>query len=181
MVMASYQMVHCIVKDRGSDFSCELTFVYSYNTNAERKEMLNQLRSLHNNINDPWLVMGDFNTILSVSDRMNGNLVNQTEVQDFQNCITDLGLGQLNKKGWQWSWCNKRDETDRIYNNIDWVFGNPQWFMLYSEIEAFYDCPGVSDHSPIILSTDKTKQRLPKPFRLFNVILQHGEFKEVVQ
>lgn len=93
MVMASYQMVHCIVKDRGSDFSCELTFVYSYNTNAERKEMLNQLRSLHNNINDPWLVMGDFNTILSVNDRMNGNLVNQTEVHDFQNCITYLGLG----------------------------------------------------------------------------------------
>lgn len=57
VVMASYWMVHCIVKDRGSDFSCELTFFYSYNTIAERKEMWNQLRSLHNNIKDPWLVM----------------------------------------------------------------------------------------------------------------------------
>lgn len=82
---------------------------------------------------------GDFNTILSVNDRMNGNLVNQTEVHDFQNCITYLGLGQLNKKRWQWSWCNKRDEIDRIYSNIDWLFGNPQQFMLYSEIEAIYD------------------------------------------
>ncbi|XP_075101803.1 uncharacterized protein LOC142177231 [Nicotiana tabacum] len=92
-----------------------------------------------------------------------------------------MGLGKLNRKGWKWSWCNKREATKRIYSNIDWVFGNPQWFILYIGIEAFYDCPGVSDHSPIIISTDRVKQILPKPFRLLNAVMQHREFKEVVQ
>lgn len=107
VTMANHHMVHCYVKDRGSAFSCELTFIYGYNTNSDRKEMWDQLICLNNNIKDTWLVMGDFNTMLSVNDRLNGNLVHQTEIQDFQNCITDMGLGQLNRKGWQWSWCNK--------------------------------------------------------------------------
>lgn len=90
-------------------------------------------------------------------------------------------MEQLNRKGWQWSWYNKREETERIYSNIDWVFGNPHWFMLYNEIEAFYDCHRVSGHSPILTSTNRVKQRLPKPFRLLNALLQQQEFKEVAQ
>lgn len=78
--MASHQMVHCIVKDKGSDFSCELTFIYGYNTIVDRKELWDQLKSLNNNIKVPWLVMGDFNTMLSVNDRLNGNLAHQIEI-----------------------------------------------------------------------------------------------------
>lgn len=88
--------------------------------------MWDQLRSLNNNITKLWLVMSDFNTMLSVNDRLNGNPVHQAEILDFQNYITDVGLGQLNRKEWQWSWCNKREATERIYSNIDWVFGKSQ-------------------------------------------------------
>lgn len=55
------------------------------------------------------LVIGDFNSGLSVDDRINGQPVRQAELMDFQRCIAETGLGQLNKKGCQWSWCNKRD------------------------------------------------------------------------
>ncbi|XP_019235888.1 PREDICTED: uncharacterized protein LOC109216211 [Nicotiana attenuata] len=45
----------------------------------------------------------DFNTILSVDDRQNGVPVQPAEVKDFQECIEDIGLGQLKRTGCQFS------------------------------------------------------------------------------
>ncbi|XP_070023042.1 uncharacterized protein LOC142176274 [Nicotiana tabacum] len=91
---------------------------------------------------DPWIVLGDFNTILSVNDRQNGVPVHPAEVKDFQECIEDIVLGQLKRT---------------VYHN-----------------------PGCSDHTPIIVSTRRVKQVLPRPFKLLNVLLQEQTFKEVI-
>lgn len=106
--------------DRLSQFNCELTYIYGYNTITEEKPLWEQLRRLKGTINGPWIILGDFNTLLHSDDRVNAVLVHPTETIDFQNCITDLGVGQVTRKGWQFSWCNKQDVPDRIYNHIDW-------------------------------------------------------------
>lgn len=48
---------------------------------------------------EAWLLLGDFNTMLSINDRINGNPVSQSEVVDFQTWVEDTNLGLLNKKG----------------------------------------------------------------------------------
>lgn len=103
------------------------------------------------------------------------------ETVDFQTCVTDIGLGQVNRKGWQYSWCNKRDGDDRIYSHIDWVFGNDKWFQDYGNLEAVYYNPECSDHTPIVIRTVIPRQRLKRPFRLLNVLLKQGSFKEAVK
>lgn len=57
---------------------------------------------------DPWVVLGDFNTIISVNDRQNKIHVHQDEIKDFHECIEDVELGQLSRTGCQFSWNNKR-------------------------------------------------------------------------
>lgn len=47
---------------------------------------------------DLWIVLGDFNAILFVHDRVNGLPVKQSETKDIQNCIQEIGLGQINRK-----------------------------------------------------------------------------------
>lgn len=130
---------------------------------------------------EAWLVIGDFNNVLSVNDRLNGQPVHQGEITDLQDCIKDTGLGQLNMKGCEWSLCNKRDTEVRIYNNIDWAFGNASWLTHYSSLEAVLELPGVSDHSPIIINTEVMRNHLPRPFRLYTVLLKQKEFEEAVQ
>ncbi|XP_070032816.1 uncharacterized protein [Nicotiana tomentosiformis] len=131
-------------------------------------------------MHEAWLVIDDFNNVLSVNDRLNGKPVQQAELVDFQECIKYIGLGQLNRKGCQWSWYNKRDAESRIYNNIDWAFRNASWLTHYSSLEAVFELPGVSDHFPIIINTDVAKNYLPKPFRLYNVMLNHKELEGAV-
>ncbi|XP_075108719.1 uncharacterized protein LOC142180400 [Nicotiana tabacum] len=117
-------------------------------------------------MHEAWLVIGDFNNVLPVNDRINGQPVHQTELVDFQECIKDIGSG--------------KDTESRTYSNIDWAFGNASWLTHYSSIEVVFEMLGVSDHSPIIINTDVAKTHLPKPFRLYNVLLNHKEFKGAV-
>ncbi|XP_059315374.1 uncharacterized protein LOC132065978 [Lycium ferocissimum] len=171
ILQSNPQMVHCSVKDRNSDFSCQMTFIYGLNLAAGRKDIWNHIRNMSPMINVPWILLGDFNTILSVHDRVNGLPVQQGEITDFQDCIQDAGLGQLNRKGCQFSWSNKRDAEVRIYSLIDWAFGNDLWFMAYSSLEAHYYNPHCSDHSPILIRTKVDRYQLPKPYRMLNVLL----------
>lgn len=163
IVMAGDQLVHCKVKDKSSQFTCDITFVYGKNTIAERRNLWEQIRQIHNNMQEAWLVIGDFNSVLTVDDRINGQPVQQAELMDFQRFIADTGLGQLNRKSCQWSWCNKREAKHMIYSNIDWAFGNAFWLTRYSSLEAIFEKPGVSDHSPIIINTEVVRSYLPKP------------------
>ncbi|XP_070003195.1 uncharacterized protein [Nicotiana sylvestris] len=89
--------------------------------------------------------------MLSIDDRINRQPVQQAELVDFQRCIDDIGVGQLNRKGSQCS------------------------------IEAIFEKPGASDHSPIIINTLIVKSYLPKPFRLYNVLLHNKKFEQAVK
>lgn len=49
------------------------------------------MRDLANGIQNPWLIMGDFNTILRPEDRIYGNAVVESETRDFNDFILDIG------------------------------------------------------------------------------------------
>ncbi|XP_060202242.1 uncharacterized protein LOC132630698 [Lycium barbarum] len=177
---AQTQSIHCYVEDKGSTFKAYMTFVYGLNTNSGRNDIWTHLRMLHTNIVEPWLILGDFNTGLSVHERLNGAPVHPTEIQDFLECIEDLGVVHLPRRGYDYSWCNKREATDKIYSKINWVLGNPQWFQHFGSLEALFGSPECSEHSPIIINTYANYQRCTRPFRLLNVLLKKKRFIELV-
>ncbi|XP_075101661.1 uncharacterized protein LOC142177098 [Nicotiana tabacum] len=175
------QLVHCQVEDRSSQFKCKISFVYGFNTIAARKTLWDTLRLTGRNMDDPWVVLGDLNTVLYADDRINGIPVHLTKTVDFQSCVTDVGLGQITRRGWQYSWSNKRDSPERIYSHIDWAFENDKWFQHYGSLEATYHNLGCSDHTPITIITGVSRHKLKKLFRLLNVLLSKDAFKEVVK
>ncbi|XP_070039255.1 uncharacterized protein [Nicotiana tomentosiformis] len=175
------QLVHCQVEDRSSQFKCKISFVYGFNTIAARKTLWDTLRLTGRNMDDPWVVLGDLNTVLYADDRINGIPVHLTKTVDFQSCVTNVGLGQITRRGWQYSWSNKRDSPDRIYSHIDWAFGNDKWFQYYGSLEATYHNLGYSDHTSITIITGVSRHKLKKLFRLLNVPLSKDAFKEDVK
>ncbi|XP_060182124.1 uncharacterized protein LOC132611764 [Lycium barbarum] len=178
------KIVHCLVKEIGSQFSCPMTFVYGFNTVAARREIWRQLRVISLSMAEPWVILGDFNIVLSVNDRVNGAPIQAPKLVDFQECVEDLNLGLLTWRGSQYSWCNKRDADDRVYSLIDRALGNDLWFMQYSNLTAHYPptppSPECSDHSPIIINTGVVQHKLPRPFRLYNVLMQQQTFQTMV-
>ncbi|XP_033513491.1 uncharacterized protein [Nicotiana tomentosiformis] len=175
------QVVHCHVENKSSQFQCKISFVYGYNIAGGGRGLWETLRHISTYTIEPWIILGDFNAILSTEDKVNGLPVHVNETIDFQTCVTDIVLGQVNRKGWQYSWCNKRDGDDWIYSHIDWVFGNDKWFQDYGNLEAVYYNPECSDHTPIVIRIVIPRQRLKRPIRPLNVLLKHDSFKEAVK
>ncbi|KAI5683711.1 hypothetical protein M9H77_04939 [Catharanthus roseus] len=72
----------------------------------DHKPLWNSLTEFGNSVHAPWLVLGDFNSVLSGGDR-NGNAhVSSYEVRDFMYCCVDLGLVDLNSISYQYTWTN---------------------------------------------------------------------------
>ncbi|EOY34747.1 Uncharacterized protein TCM_042327 [Theobroma cacao] len=68
------------------------TFVYAKCTRQERLELWNCLRYLSLDMQGPWMVGGDFNTIVSCAERLNGAPPHGGSMEDFATTLLDCGL-----------------------------------------------------------------------------------------
>ncbi|VFQ60700.1 unnamed protein product [Cuscuta campestris] len=142
------QLVHCQGRLVGDDIEFFLTFVYAQNDSAKRKELWDNLTSI--SINSALCVLGDFNTVLNLDERIGGNPANWEESRMFKNCLGECGLEDLPYEGSKYTWTNNQDLDHRIYSKLDRVLGNVEWLIKF-DYKIFFMERGISDHSPMIL------------------------------
>lgn len=81
--------------------------VYGLHTVQDRKELWHDLLGKSNSMTSPWLIMGDFNAILHIEDRVVGSTVQANEISDFAEfmqivCMMKLKAVGLLKTHLQW-------------------------------------------------------------------------------
>lgn len=128
------QFIHCRVGYASGSFEAYLTVVYAKNEEHNRLALWSELIQLGRTIQVSWLLIGDFNAMLSSKNRI-GSPVMHTETHDFQECVDELQLTTLRPKGWYYTLCNKQIQEARLYSKIDWAFGNYQWLQTYGQVE----------------------------------------------
>lgn len=64
-VESSIQYVHCMVDMQQSGFKFLLTAVYGLQSIATSSSLWEKVNQLSTHIRKPWLIMGDFNSILA--------------------------------------------------------------------------------------------------------------------
>lgn len=62
--------MHYYVESPAEFFAAYITIVYAKNTAAKRVSMWTGLVGLSTSIQEPWILSGDFNTLLSSDDRL---------------------------------------------------------------------------------------------------------------
>ncbi|XP_074305730.1 uncharacterized protein LOC141640950 [Silene latifolia] len=85
------QVVHTRVTFLPTGKAWWLSMVYGFNSLAERVGLWQCLKSMKNAVRGPWVVMGDFNNVLAMNERI-GSEVTDAEVRDFQECVDYCGL-----------------------------------------------------------------------------------------
>ncbi|XP_072150422.1 uncharacterized protein [Setaria viridis] len=136
-----------------------LTTVYGPQPDIDKVEFLNELRSIHNTLTGPWIVVGDFNLLLHASDKNNVN-INRRNLGRFRRFVDDLQLKDIFLHGRRYTWSNERntptmERLDRVLVTVDWELNYP-FFYLQALSSDF------SDHCPLLLSTNAsfhTKRR----------------------
>ncbi|XP_062089601.1 uncharacterized protein LOC133796135 [Humulus lupulus] len=146
------QFIHCTVLIWAIGLSFCFTVVYSLNQLDLRKDLWSELASVSLPVK-PWLVLGDFNSVFDVEDRIGGKAISPKEVEDARNWL-DLGIvEEMKLLGSYYTWSNNQDGNNRIFSKIDRVFVNEDWIDMFPNVNA------IASWEPTVL--DSWKKELP--------------------
>ncbi|XP_043696682.1 uncharacterized protein LOC122647323 [Telopea speciosissima] len=179
-ILKTNQFIHVKVITLGTSLSFLCTAVYDLNMMEERRELWRDVRSLANNISAPWAVLGDFNVVRHQSEKAGGEPIRQEAVDDFNSCIFYTELVDLKWKGELFTWNNRQGGSARVCCKLDRVLVNLSWMDTLRSSEATFLPPGLSDHSPTVISILDSVTFGPKPFRFFEAWIGREGFDEVV-
>lgn len=126
-----------------------------------------------------WMLAGDFNEIVSNSEKIGGARREEWSFRDFRNMIASCDLMDLKSKGNRFSWVGERyNHTVRCC--LDRVMVNTEWAATFPNAEAeFMDFNG-SAHKPILTCINPTTEGTHKPFRFDKRLLHIPEFEKIV-
>jgi exonuclease III len=122
-----------------------LTVVYGPQGDSEKLRFLQEVRQIKFLVSGAWLLLGDFNLILSAEDKSNSNL-NRRLMGTFKSVVDDLELKELTLKGRKFTWSNDVTQT-----RIDKGFCTAEWDLMLLNCVLQAVSSLVSDHCPLLL------------------------------
>ncbi|KAL9668008.1 hypothetical protein QQ045_002379 [Rhodiola kirilowii] len=167
------------VKTNSTTFG--VTFIYASNNYAERASMWEKIQRETSGCQGSSLFTRDFNSVLSRNEKRNGAMVRDRDMQDLQNFVTQKRLVDLEQGGYFYSWNNNnKNHENRVWCKLDRAMGNESWFDEFQDAKAFFSPPGISDHSPILISWG-ARETYKKHFRYCRFWEELDNYKESVE
>jgi hypothetical protein len=142
-----------------------LSCIYGPPIHKDKTMFWDSLLDVGRDFNGPWLCIGDFNMILSQSDKQGGRPYASSSSNAFHGLLDSCGMIDLGFSGNPYTWSNKRQGQYLIKERLDRGIANSHWVHLFPHYSVQHLPAYSSDHNPIILNTVPTDLTLPCPFR----------------
>ncbi|KAF5451994.1 hypothetical protein F2P56_027039 [Juglans regia] len=156
--------IHALVTNKEGDdregVSWYLTGIYGHPEASRRLETWNMIKSLAVTSDRGWLMMGDFNEILSNYEKRGGRIRQECQMRDFRQFLDECEMMDLGFNGNQFTWWNGRDQQHSICERLDHFLANMQWKSLNLLAEVNHGFAPYSDHVPIILTTQDDRRHM---------------------
>ncbi|KAL0288912.1 UNVERIFIED_CONTAM: hypothetical protein Sangu_2637400 [Sesamum angustifolium] len=175
------QFIHCRVLVHELHESIFTTVVYGANDVSTRRELWQELIDLAGTIgNVPWLVGGDFNAVLDMSEVSGASGDIRVATTEFNDCILQTGLLSLPMQGERFTWHNCSLDGRSLWKRLDRLLVNDVWMDRWPNL--YYTCltPRTSDHSPMVLKGDCRNMQVSL-FRFDNYLALSPGFLASVQ
>ncbi|KAJ8761671.1 hypothetical protein K2173_004447 [Erythroxylum novogranatense] len=145
-VTLSSQMVygHVVMADGNSWI---LSAVYASTTLSLRDQMWDDLQEWFAGRNLPWLVIGDFNDVLSREEKQDGCFY-ANRAAKFSEHLQGCQLVDLGFVGHRFTWV--RRSSPRIAECLDSAVASVEWRILFPEAVISHLPQIYSDHNPIL-------------------------------
>ena len=123
----------------------------------------------------PWLCIGDFNMILSLSEKFCGRLFACSSYDPFLSFLDSFGLVDLGFSGNPFTWSNKHQDHHHIKEHLDLGIANSQWIHLFPHFAMHHLPVQTLDHNHILLNTAPSNLSLSCPLDLknFELLMLH--------
>jgi hypothetical protein len=131
----------------------KITCFYGHPDTTKRKEAWALLRHLSNFLPSPWIVMGDFNEIVDLSEKRGGATRANGQMDDFRQTLEDCSLYDLGFMGPKFTWSNGQVGSNLIKERLDRVVANPEWCSKWPKATVTVLAKRSSDHHPIFIES----------------------------
>ncbi|XP_026399064.1 uncharacterized protein LOC113294905 [Papaver somniferum] len=173
-------MKHLVIHNSSESGGSLITGVHATSLAVDKRFLWDKMLEI-NNQDKPWLVIGDFNAVLSIEEKKGGRSPLKMAMLEFNKCIQICGLIQAPKTGLEFSWCNNRAGAKRIVCNLDRAFYNIKWLDLYPSWGYKVGPRGLSDHGVLYGADASIPKPLNVPLRAFKVWMEHEGFVKLVE
>ncbi|KAF3614062.1 hypothetical protein FXO38_17538 [Capsicum annuum] len=108
--------------------------------------------------------------------RMMGRPVQDGEIKDSTEFMQDYTITELRSVRRSFKWTN-----NHVYNKLDKVVVNAQWIHQLPHLQTIVMDPGCYDHSPFSITLEDDRHYERRPFKFFNIIVEHPDFYDIVE
>ncbi|XP_074305372.1 uncharacterized protein LOC141640491 [Silene latifolia] len=164
----SAQCINMKVTEVASTTQFFISMVYAFNDLVDRRSLWNQLINFASIINGPWMAAGDFNYVLSHTERLGGTSTDP-EIDEFQSCLDACCLVDSPAQGAYYTWNNKQDASTRVFSRLDRVLINSEWSQKMPSMYAHFLPEGTFDHTPCIIKSSDQSDNFKRPFKYYNM------------
>ncbi|XP_021996282.1 uncharacterized protein LOC110893484 [Helianthus annuus] len=156
--------------------------VYAANYYINRRDLWYQLYLHKAFVSDkPWVIMGDFNSAFSLEDHSMGTSSISIGMREFQECVSDIEVFDINRSGCHFTWNQKPKEGVGVLKKIDRIMGNISFVSEFPNSVALFHPYRLSDHCPCILNIPTPGKLKPRSFKFANFLVFKPGFMEIVK
>lgn len=182
ILSSTEQEIHATIKVRCSNLSQIISPTYSSPRLNERRILWSNLTKVAQLHQMPWLLLGDFNEVLSGEDKYGSRSININRALEFKDCLDCCNFLDLGFFGPKSTWSNCRQISDLILERIDRCFANPSWRLLYLKASVTHLTRVYSNHCSVLIELNKPSLvTRNKPFRFQSMWLLHLGFPRFVK
>ena len=182
VLSSTKQEIHATIKECSNNLSWLLSSIYASPRLVERRILWSNRAKVAQLHTLPWLLLGDFNEILSGEDKFGGRNINLNRALDFKGCLDASNILDLGFFGLKYTWSNQRQISNLILEMIDRCFANPTWRLLYPEASVTHLHWVFSYHYPVLMELCNSLAEVRnKPFRFQSMWMLHPDFPRVVK
>ncbi|KAF4386854.1 hypothetical protein F8388_006809 [Cannabis sativa] len=151
---------HVLARVAGKDFfPWTLTCFYGHPDALQRKFSWELLRNIRKEVFGPWLCIGDFNEVVSLSEKVGGRIRRDVAMEDFRMVIDDCRLIDFCSSKTELTWCNGH-EVNPIMERLDRGLCNEEWLRNFNGADVSVLDWWGSDHRPLVVDIPIENDRL---------------------
>lgn len=176
-----YSQNHIDVCVNAPEGNWRLTGFYGYPDVGRRKHSWALLKRLAQESNLPWIVIVDFNDILTPEEKKGGANRPNLMYTGFREAILDCNLADVPLNGHPFTWSWGKEASYRVDEKLDRAMGSPAWHARFQATTLTNLVMPISEHSPILLDTSPTVlERRVRNFRFENKWLEEPDIGRIV-
>lgn len=125
-------MIHVLMYPNVPCISFLCSFIYGRPYNSLKKQFWDNLIHVGHSYSGPWLLIGDFNAIMSSNSKQGGKLYDSSsKPSNFKLLFQTHGLSDLNFERPTFTWSNSRHGLANVQERLDRGIKNNLWLQLY--------------------------------------------------